>query len=173
MPDTEAGAADPEPDRTGSSPFGSTVSGVTTPAETLYRQCLRSGVATGAVTGAVTAGEAGIAARSPLAFAGYGAIIGALVSVVPAALGGFLIVDVIPRRHPHPCSVEAVEHDLGRLFCIVVGSLNAVFIVAVLAFTDDRSLIVRLLPSIAIANASVAFMLRRARTSIASAWSAV
>jgi len=45
--------------------------------EALYGQYLRSGIAKGAVTGAVTAGEVGISAGSPLAFAGYGAIIGA------------------------------------------------------------------------------------------------
>lgn len=143
-----------------------------TPIETLYRQCIRWGIATGAVTGAVTAGAVGVQAGSPLAFAGYGAIVGALVALVPAGIGGLLVVDVIPRRHPHPSSREAVEHDLGVLFCSLVGCLNVVFLLAVLAFTDDRSLIVRLLPSIAVANACVAFMLYRARRAIASGWSA-
>lgn len=143
-----------------------------TPTETLYRQCIRWGIPTGAVTGAVTAGAADVSAGAPLAFAGYGSIVGAPAALVPAGIGGLLVVDVIPRRHPHPSSEKAVVHDLSVLFCSLVGCLNVVFLLAVLAFTDDRSLIGRLLPSIAVANACVAFMLYRARTAIASEWSA-
>lgn len=92
----------------------------------MYLRCVAWGLATGAavggcaglVIGVLLATSAG-PALAPIGVAA-GIIYGALVAVLPTLLGGFLVVVVLLRRHPHPASFLTVHQDLGVVFASVV-----------------------------------------------------
>lgn len=61
--------------------------------------------------------------------------------------------------------------DLGVIFAVLVGLLNAALLVVLVSGSDDASSILRELPLVAVADACVAFMLWKARKSIVHEWS--
>ncbi len=139
----------------------------------LYRRCMRWGLVTGAVAGSATAAAIGLYGGD-LAFAlgtaPYGLVTGLIVSLVPTAIASSLVTALLRRRHRHPASAEAVERDLAALFCIIVFVLDVAFLVAVFTLGDGFRSVVGSLPLLAVANATVAAVLWRARTSVARAW---
>lgn len=134
---------------------------------------MRWGLVTGAVAGSATAAAMGLYGPN-LAFAlaavPYGLVTGLIVSLVPTAIASSLVTALLRRRHPHPASAGAVERDLVALFCIIVFVLDVVFLAAVFALGDGFRSVGGSLPLLAVANATVAAVLWRARTSIARAW---
>ncbi len=140
----------------------------------LYRRCLRCGLVTGAVAGSTTGAAIGLYEPDlgfALGGALYGLLTGLVVSLVPTVIAGCLVTALVRQRHPHPASAGAVKRDLGALFCVIVLILDVAFVVPVFALGDGLRSVVRSLPLLVVANASVAAMLWRARTSIAQAWS--
>lgn len=94
---------------------------------------------------------------------------GALVAVVPTALGGLAVVVVLSRRHPRPASFEAVRRDLGVVFAAVVGVLD-VAVLALWVVLGGWSTVAVVLLVVLIVDAVVALMLKPARASLARAW---
>lgn len=140
----------------------------------LYRRCLRWGLVTGAAAGSATGAVMGLSVPDlGIAVGGalYGLVASLAISLVPTAIAGSLVTALVRQRHPHPTSADAVQRDLGPLFCSIVLVLDVAFLVAVFAFGDGHRSVGRSLPLLAVANATVAAMLWRARTSIARAWS--
>ena len=81
----------------------------------LYLRWIAWGLATGAAVGGTAGSVIGVlvatSAGPALAAIGVaaGTIYGALVAVVPTVLGGFVVVVVLLRRHPHPASFLRVH----------------------------------------------------------------
>ncbi len=137
----------------------------------LLLRCLRWGVATGAATGAV------IGAMIPLVGAHslsqlnlvfglglYGAVIGALVSLIPTLVGAAFITN---RQHyPYPSAADDVQRDVTAVFGVVMGVIDVLLFVALLVGGNGWSSIVASLPFIVAGNACVLLMLWRARRSI-------
>lgn len=137
----------------------------------LYVWCVLWGLATGAVVGSVTGALlAAYDLRFLLLGLLAGAVIGAIVAVIPSLLGAVVVTAVISSRHPHPASEEDVRRDLGTLVFAVVGTLDALLLVAIFLWGDGSSSLVRSLPFVAAGNVAAAVVLRPARTSIARTW---
>ncbi len=140
----------------------------------LYRRCVRWGLVTGAVAGSATGvaiGLHGLDLDLALGLAVWGFVTGLVFSVVPTVIASSLVTAVVRHRHPHPASAEAVERDLGALFCIIVLVLDVMFLVGVFVHGDGFRTVAPSLPVLAVANVTVAAVLWRARTSIARNWS--
>lgn len=144
----------------------------------VYLRCLGWGIATGAATGALTGAVVGFiyglgdggAAWLGLSMIGalYGIVVGALVSVLPTLLGAAVVTGVIAWRHPS--STEAVQRDLGLIFAVLVGVLDAGLLLAILFGGNGLSSVINSLPLIMPGNISVALMLWWARASIGRGW---
>lgn len=149
----------------------------------LFLRCLRWGIATGAVTGAVFGaslpligslrGDPGSPVGWMLGGAVYGAVIGAIVALIPTLIGAVFITDLLRQRHPRPTSEVSMHSDLTSVFAVVVGVLNLILFVALLATGAGLSSAAIALPLIVVGNASVVLMLWRARRSISQLWLAV
>ncbi len=148
----------------------------------LYGLSVRWGLATGAVvggaTGALLGFESGIGERVvemliglPMVVAGYGVIVGVVISVIPALTGAAGVVAIVRRSQSDPRDAERVDRDLGVAFLVLVLILNAVFVLLAVAMDIRTWSAVRLLPFVIVANASGLLMLQRARRSIVAAWS--
>jgi hypothetical protein len=148
----------------------------------LYLRCVRWGLSTGAVAGAGTAAVVGFLAGDDLgdgtfgarvglapASALYGIVIGAVVAIVPTAIGGAVVVAIMASRDPGPASEEAARRDLSLLFLAVIGILD-VAAVALLASLDGWDAILLEGPLVIVGTACVAGMLWRARSSIIRGW---
>ncbi len=146
----------------------------------LFVRSLRWGVATGAATGAAFGGiasllgsfnkDAGPALGLTLAGVVIGGVAGAIVALLPTLIGGLLITAVLARRHPQPTSEASVRRDLTGIFAAVVAVLDVILLVALVAGGDGFSSAAIAVPLIAVGNACVVVMLRRARTSISRLW---
>ena len=108
-------------------------------------------------------------AVAPMVLA-VGIIYGAMVAVVPTVLGGFVVVAVLIRRHPHPASFDAVHVDLGAVFASVVVALNLVVLIWWLALGGWTSQLLAVLVVLLLIDAAAAALLIPARRSIARAW---
>lgn len=149
----------------------------------LFLRCLRWGFATGAVTGAVFGaslpligalrGDPGSPMGWMLGDAVYGAVIGAIIALIPTLIGAVFITDLLRQRHPHPTSEESLRGDLTSVFAVVVGVLDLLLLVALIATGAGLSSAAIALPLIAVGNACVVLMLWRARRSISRLWLAV
>ena len=149
----------------------------------LFLRCLRWGLATGALTGAVIGaslpliafleGDPGLPLGLMLAALVYGAVIGVIVALIPTLIGAVLITDLLRHRHPHPPSEESMQGDLTSAFTVVVGILDLIVFVALIATGAGLSSAPIALPLIVVGNACVVLMLWRARRSISRLWSAV
>ena len=148
----------------------------------LYLHCVRWGLATGTLSGAATGAGLGFAAGIgervvemlvglPLVAACYGAFFGAVFSLVPTALGALVATGFVRRRHPRPCSTGALARDLGVLFGLIVVFLDAGYLLAVVGLDGGLGTVARTLRWVVLANVAAALVLRRARASIAQAWS--
>lgn len=149
----------------------------------LFLRCLRWGLATGAVTGALFGASlpligsvgGGPGPVSPFMVGGlvYGAIIGAVVAVIPTVIGAVFIRDMLMHRHPEPSSEESVHRDLTAAFGVVVGALDVILVVvlvAVMAGGTDVSAAAFSFAALLAGNGCVAVVLWRARTSISRLW---
>lgn len=146
----------------------------------LLLRCLRWGFATGAVTGAVFGGSLpliGLLRGDPgspvgwmLGDAVYGAIIGAIVALIPTSIGAMFITDLLRQRHPRPTSEESTHRDLTSVFTVVVGVLDLILLVPLIATGAVFSSAAIAVPLIAVGNACVIGMLWRARRSISRLW---
>ena len=149
----------------------------------LLLRCLRWGFATGAVTGAVFGaslpligairGDPGPPFGLMLGAGVYGAVFGAIVALIPTVIGAVFITDLLRQRHPRPTSEESMRRDLTSVFAVVVGVLDLIILVAVIATGPAVSSAAIVLPLILVGNACVVLMLCRARRSIARLWLAV
>ncbi|HUQ63907.1 MAG TPA: hypothetical protein VM121_09140 [Acidimicrobiales bacterium] len=143
----------------------------------LYLRCLAWGLATGAAVGGVAGFVIGVLVATSagpalvaIGLAG-GVIYGALVAVVPTVLGGFVVVAVLIRRHPHPASLVRVHQDLGVVFASVVIALDLVVLVWWIALGGLTSQVLVLLMALLLIDAAAAAVLTPARRSISQAWS--
>ena len=100
----------------------------------------------------------------------YGAIVGALVSLIPTLIGTVFITDVLAHRHPYPSSAQDVQVDLTAVFQVVVAVLDVALVVALVVSGVGLSSIAVALPFIFVGNACVVLMLCRARGSIGRLW---
>ena len=100
----------------------------------------------------------------------YGAVFGAIVALIPTLIGALFITDLLRQRHPRPTSEESMHGDLTSVFTVVVGVLDLIVIVALLATGAGLSSAAIALPLIVLANVSVIGMLWRARRSISRLW---
>ncbi len=121
------------------------------------------------VIGVLLATSAG-PALAPIGVAA-GIIYGALVAVVPTVLGGFVVVVVLLRRHPHPASFLRVHQDLGVVFASVVVALDLVVLLWWIALGGLTSQVLVLLVALLLIDAAAAALLMPARKSISRAWS--
>ena len=107
----------------------------------LFRRLVLWGVATGAGAGAafaafITIGSyLGPGAALPLAL--YGAVIGAIVALIPSLLGATIVTDAVRTR-------DDEGRVLATCFAIVAGVINAGLLVAILAYGDAYGLLVLL-----------------------------
>jgi hypothetical protein len=142
----------------------------------LYLRCFAWGLATGAAVGGVVGLVAGVLlamSAGPVVAAialATGVIYGAIVAVVPTVLGGFVVVVVLIRRHPHPASFEEVHQDLGVVFASVVVALDLVVLVPWLVLGGWTSQMLVLLMALLLIDVAAAAVLQPARRSIARAW---
>lgn len=140
----------------------------------VYLRCLGWGIATGAATGAVVGFIYGLGAGGAswlgLSMVGalYGIVLGALISVLPSVLGAAVVTGVIAWRHPS--SPGAVQRDLGLIFAVLVGVLDAGLLLAIAFGGNGLSSVTSSLPLIVPGNVSVALMLWWARASIGRGW---
>lgn len=142
----------------------------------LFLRSLRWGVSTGAATGAVIGAmvllAGGIGSDDSwllsLIPAGllYGAVVGVVVSLLPSLIGAAVITGLIGPRLAHPSAEEAVQSDLRLIFGVVVGLLDTVVLIALVASVTDLSSVAVAVPFIVAGNAGVVLMLCRARISI-------
>ena len=95
----------------------------------------------------------------------------ALVAVVPALLGGFVVLVVLRLRHPHPASFRTVHQDLGVVFASVVVALDLVVLVWWIALGGLTSQVLALLVALLLIDTAAAAVLTPARRSISRAWS--
>lgn len=142
----------------------------------LYLRCLAWGLATGAAVGGVVGLVAGVLLAMstgplvvPMALAA-GIIYGTVVAVVPTVLGGFVVVVVLMRRHPHPASFEEVHEALGVVFASLVVALDLVVLVCWLVLGGWTSQALVLLVALLLIDIAAAALLIPARRSIARAW---
>ena len=103
----------------------------------------------------------------------FGAVIGAIVALIPTLIGAAFITDLLHQRHRHPTSEENMQSDLNSVFTVVVGVLDLILFVALIATGADLSSAAIALPLIVVGNAGVVLMLWRARSSISRLWLAV
>lgn len=138
----------------------------------LFLRCLRWGVTTGAVTGAVVGAMVMVVSQPELIFVGLfvGAFFGILVSLIPTLIGTVFITDLLRHRHPQPASDEDLRPDLTSAFRFVVGALDLLVVVILVASGAGSSVVVGV-PFLLVANACMALMLWRARRSISRLWS--
>lgn len=146
----------------------------------LLLRCLRWGFATGAVTGAVFGaslpiigslrGDPGSPVGWILGGAVYGAFFGAIVALIPTLIGAVFITDLLRQRHPRPTSEESMRSDLDEVFTVVVGVLDVIIVVALVATEPGFASLAIALPLIVVGNASVIGMLWLARRSISRLW---
>jgi hypothetical protein len=146
----------------------------------LLLRCLRWGFATGAVTGAVFGaslpligslrGNPGSLVGWMLGGAVYGAVFGAIVALIPTLIGAVFITDLLRHRHPRPTSEESMHSDLTSVFTAVVGVLDLILLVALIATGAGLSSAAIAVPLIVVGNACVVLMLWRARRSISRLW---
>jgi hypothetical protein len=146
-------------------------------------RCLRWGLATGAVTGAAFGASVtlvGTLRGDPSSTVGLlfgdavvGAVIGAVAALIPTLMGTVFVTDLLRRRHPHPASEATVRSDLTAAFGVMVGALDVIVLVAVIASGAGPASAAVALAGIAAGNVCVLLMLWRARRSIARLWLAV
>lgn len=149
----------------------------------LLLRCLRWGFATGAVTGAVFGaclpligslrGDPGSPLGLMLGAGAYGAVIGAVVALIPTLIGAVFITDLLRQRHPRPTSEDGMYGDLTSAFAVVVGVLDLIVFVILIATGPGPSSAAIALLLIVVGNACVVLMLWRARRSISRLWLAV
>jgi len=140
----------------------------------LFLRCLRWGVATGAATGAVVGAMIPLvgALRSDrwsqlnliLGLGVYGAVIGALVSLIPTLVGAVFITE--RQRYRYPSAQDDVQRDVTGVFSVVMGVIDVPLCVALFAGGNGWSSLVISLPFVVAGNACVLLMLWRARRSI-------
>lgn len=138
----------------------------------LYLRCVLWGIATGAAVGGVMGALVPVVADPTFLLLGLvaGVVIGALVAVLPSLVGAAVVTAVVRARHPHPASEDDVRRDVGTLCCAVVGTLDALLLVAIFLGGGGFSSVLSSLPYVAAGTASAALVLWPARTSIARAW---
>jgi hypothetical protein len=149
----------------------------------LLLRCVRWGLATGAVTGALfgaclpligsIGGDPGPVFPFMVGGFVYGAIIGAVVAVIPTMIGAVFIRDLLMQRHPEPTSEESMRRDLTAAFGVVVGVLDVILLavlVAVMAGGTGLSSAAVSFAALLAGNGCVAVMLWRARASISRLW---
>jgi hypothetical protein len=152
----------------------------------LFLRCVLWGVATGAAVGGSTGALLGAAIDrsyggvdfiTDLASAEFvliatllGVVYGAVLAVVPAAVGGLAVTEVTRRRHPQPASPEAVRRDLGLMFVAVAILVNAAFFPALFVTADENAPTGEYLVALLAGNLSGGPVLWWARSSITKAW---
>lgn len=142
----------------------------------LYWRTAAWGLATGAAAGglvgtllgvsALVSGEAGLLAVAVLA----GVFYGVAVALVPSLLGAVVVAAVVRRRHPHPASEDAVRGDLTWLFFGLVGALNLLVFMPVLASGEGATYVGGVIIALLVADALVAAMLHWAGRHLSRAW---
>jgi len=99
-----------------------------------------------------------------------GAFYGAVVAILPTVLGGFVVVVVLVRRHPHPASSEEVHQDLGVVFASVVLALDLVVLVFWLVLGGWTVQMLLLVAALLLIDAAAGAVLVPARRSISRVW---
>jgi hypothetical protein len=137
-----------------------------------FRWGLVAGATSGTLAGALIGALAGLDRGYVLATfvgllsvgAGYGIIIGAVVSVIPSVLAGSAVASSIRRRS----NIEAVRRDLALMLCTFILLVN-VGLYAI--FFGGGSGIAESLAVQGAANLGLIGVLWKARESISRAWS--
>ena len=152
----------------------------------VFLRCVRWGLSIGVVTGALFGaalpvvglleGDAGPILTWALVGLFYGAIVGAVVAVIPTMIGAVFVRDLLLNRYSQPSSEESVLRDLTAAFSVVVGVLDVILLavlVAVMASGTDVASAALSFAFFLAGNVCVAAMLWRARISITRLWMAV
>ena len=132
-----------------------------------------AGGAVGAVVGLLAALDGGLQGSGfglALVLAGYGAVLGSIVAVVPSLVGAAIVTELISTRHPDPVSEDVVQGDLRLIFGVIIAVLNGGSLLAVAVASGRPSAIVGWLPFLLLIDAAAVPMLWRARRSIARSW---
>jgi hypothetical protein len=142
----------------------------------LYWRTAAWGLATGAAAGGVVGAVVGVSAAlsGELGFLPIGVLAGSFyglaVALVPTLLGAVVVAAGISRRHPHPASEEAVQGDLIWLFFGLVGALNLLVFLLVLASGEGPAYIGGVIITLLVLDAFAAAMLHWAARHLSRAW---
>ena len=120
-------------------PHSRPVSAAARPWSWLFRRLVLWGLATGAGAGAAVAAliTVGLWGVGALAVGLYGAVVGAIVALIPTLLGATVVTDAVRTR-------DDESRVLATSFAVVAGAINAGSVVAVVTYGDAYGLLLLL-----------------------------